>query len=168
LKAAPFSASQIIWALILAALARGLIVGSITLMVGEIAYDLNYSKFLPVASIPVLVVFLILGGLTFACLGIMVAFWARTFDQLSAVSGFILMPLIYLGGVFFSVESLPPFWKSVSLFNPLLYMINGVRYGILGQADVDPWLALGVSVIALGVTLTLAVTSLKRGSFQRW
>jgi ABC-2 type transport system permease protein len=168
LKAAPFSASQIIWALILAALARGLLVGAITFLVGEIAHYFNFAKLLPVASLPALLLFLILGGLTFACLGIMVAFWARTFDQLSAVSGFILMPLIYLGGVFFSVDNLPPFWKSVSLFNPLLYMINGVRYGILGKADVDQWMAFGVSLVALLVTLGLAVNSLRRGSFQRW
>lgn len=168
LKAAPFSAAQIIWALILAALVRGATVGVITFFVGEGAYYLNFGKLLPIANPAALFAFMILGGLAFACLGVTVAFWARTFDQLSAVSGFILMPLIYLGGVFFSVDNLPPFWKSVSLFNPLLYMINGVRYGILGQADVAPLTALGVSVLAFAVTFALAMHSLKRGSFQRW
>lgn len=168
LKAAPFSASQIIWALILAALVRGLIVGTITFAVGEVVYYINYTDLLPIASPMILIAFLILGGLSFANLGVMVAFWARTFDQMSAVSGFILMPLIYLGGVFFSVDNLPSFWKTISLFNPLLYMINGVRFGILGQADVDPWLALGISTTAFVVSLVLAISSLRRGSFQRW
>ena len=98
----------------------------------------------------------------------MVAFWAKTFDQLSAITGFILMPLIYLGGVFFSVEHLPPFWRQISMINPLLYMINGVRYGILGQSDVEPGLALTVSSVAALVTLILAVRSLRKGSFMRW
>jgi ABC-2 type transport system permease protein len=168
LKAAPFSSSQIIWALSLAALARGFIVGAITFLVGEGAFYLTYGTLFPVADPLVLALFLILGGLTFANLGISVAFWARTFDQMSAVSGFILMPLIYLGGVFFSVDHLPSFWKQVSLFNPLLYMINGVRFGILGKADVSPWLALGISALAFVITLGLAQNSLRRGSFQRW
>jgi ABC-2 type transport system permease protein len=168
LKAAPFSSSQIIWALSLAALVRGLIVGMITLLIGETAHHLVYGRLLAVHSPLILLVFLILGGLAFANLGIMVAFWARNFDQMSAVSGFILMPLIYLGGVFFSVNNLPPFWKNVSLFNPLLYMINGVRYGILGRSDVAPGDALAVAVAAFLLTLGLAVGSLRKGSFQRW
>ncbi len=60
------------------------------------------------------------------------AFWSRSFDQLSAVGSFLLTPLLYLGGVFFSIESLHPFWQSLAKFNPLLYLINGVRHGVLG------------------------------------
>ncbi|NJL24040.1 MAG: ABC transporter permease [Calothrix sp. SM1_5_4] len=168
LKAAPLSASQIIWAMSLAALLRGLVVGGITFLVGEVSYYLIYERFMGVHDPGVLAIFLVLGGLAFANLGIMVAFWARTFDQMSAVSGFILMPLIYLGGVFFSVENLPGFWKQVSLFNPLLYMINGVRYGILGASDVEPLKAFAVSFLAFVLSLGLAMSSLRRGSFQRW
>jgi ABC-2 type transport system permease protein len=78
------------------------------------------------------------------------------------------MPLIYLGGVFFSVDNLPAPWKSVSLINPLLYMINGVRFGILGKADVEPAAAFAVTLIAFALTLVLALRSLYKGSFQRW
>ena len=168
LKAAPFSHAQLIWALSLAALVRGLLVGTITFTVGQGAYYATFGTLMPVHAYSILFLFLVLGGLSFANLGITVAFWARSFDQMSAVSGFVLMPLIYLGGVFFSVEHLPTFWKNVSLFNPLLYMINGVRYGILGSADVQFELALGVSVLAFFVSLALAANSLRRGSFQRW
>ncbi|MBX3022505.1 MAG: ABC transporter permease [Bdellovibrionales bacterium] len=168
LKAAPFSPSQIIWSLSLAALVRGLVVGTVTFLVGQCCYYFMYGDFMSIAAPLVLFSFLVLGGLCFANLGITVAFWARTFDQMSAVSGFILMPLIYLGGVFFSVDHLPGFWRQISLFNPLLYMINGVRFGLLGKSDVDPMTALAVSLLAFLITLGLALNSLRRGSFQRW
>lgn len=168
LKAAPLSYQQIIWALSLAALLRGLIVAGITFLVGQAAFYLTYGTLFSVHSPAALVAFLGLGGLIFANIGITVAFWARTFDQMSAVSGFILTPLLYLGGVFFSIDHLPEFWKRVSLFNPLLYMVNGVRFGILGQSDVDPWFAFGVSILAFVIALGLSLNSLRRGSFQRW
>lgn len=168
LKVAPLSSTQIILALSLAAMLRGLLVGSVTFLVGELSYYWMYGAPLAVSQPALLVLFLVLGSLTFANFGILIAFWARTFDQLSAISGFVLLPLIYLGGVFFSVEHLPSFWKTVSMVNPLLYMINGVRYGILGVSDVDPLISLSVSVVAFFVTLVLAMRSLRRGSFQRW
>lgn len=168
LKASPLANWQIIWALNLAALIRGLMVGAITFGVGQASYFAVYGEFLPVAHPFLLLVFLILGAFTFACIGISVAFWARTFDQMSAVGGFVLLPLIYLGGVFFSVDHLPGFWKKVSMFNPLLYMINGVRFGILGAADVGVPLALAVSAGALALTFGLAMRSVRSGSFQRW
>ena len=168
LKVAPFSSAQIILAFGLAAMLRGLLVGLITFFVGEMSYVWMYGTWLEVHHPLMLIAFLLLGSLCFANFGIMVAFWARTFDQLSAVSGFVLLPLIYLGGVFFSVENLPPLWKSVSMVNPLLYMINGVRFGILGVSDVEPAVAMAVTVTAFVFTLTLAVRSLQRGSFQRW
>lgn len=168
LKVAPFSGTQIILALTLAAMLRGLIVGAITFGVGEGAYYLSYNQLLTISHPFELFVFLVLGCMCFANFGLMVAFWAKTFDQLAAISGFVLMPLIYLGGVFFSVEHLPHFWKSVSLFNPLLYMINGVRYGILGASDVEPGVSFVVSAAAFLVTLMFAIRSMRHGSFQRW
>lgn len=168
LKVAPLSSAQIILAMSLAAMIRGLMVGAITFLVGEASYFWMYGEMLPVMHPFLLAVFLIIGCLSFANFGIIVAFWAETFDQVAAVTGFVLLPLIYLGGVFFSVEHLPPLWKSVSLVNPLLYMINGVRYGILGQADVDWVVALAVTCSAFALTLGMALRALKRGSFQRW
>ena len=168
LKAAPFGTAQLVWAMSLAALFRGLLVGTITFVVGQGSYWFTFGQLMPVQSVPTLILFLVLGGLSFANLGISVAFWAKTFDQMSAISGFVLMPLIYLGGVFFSVDHLPAFWRNVSLFNPLLYMINGVRYGVLGVSDVSIVTSLTVSVLAFGVSILVATWSLRRGSFQRW
>lgn len=168
LKVAPLSYLQIISALMTGGLFRGMVVSSITLLVGELSYFSVYETWLPIAQPLELLGFLCLGGLAFANLGIAVGFWTRSFDQLSAISGFVLLPLLYLGGVFFSVEHLPKFWKSVSLFNPLLYMINGVRHGLLGFSDVEPARALAVSLVAFLVSMLLAFDSLRRGSFQRW
>jgi ABC-2 type transport system permease protein len=168
LKASPLSMMQIIWALNLAALLRGLMVGTITFLVGEAAYLFTFHELLPIAHPFLLVLFLMLGALTFASIGICVAFWAKTFDQMSAVGGFVLLPLIYLGGVFFSVDHLPPFWRAISMYNPLLYMINGVRFGILGASDVGIQASLPVSLAAFLLTLVLAVKVIGRGHFQRW
>lgn len=168
LKVAPFTSGQIILALALAALVRGLIVGAITLLVSEISYYSVFGELLPIAHPFYFFLFLFLGGVTFAYLGISVGFYSRSFDQLSAISGFILMPLIYLGGVFFSVEHLPGFWRNISLVNPLLYLINGVRYGIIGRADVAVETSLTVAIVAFVLTGLLALASLSRGSFHRW
>lgn len=168
LKVAPLSSAQIILALSLAAMIRGLLVGSVTFLVGELAYYWMNESWMVIQHPFLLLAFLVLGSLTFANFGISVAFWARNFDQLSAVSGFILLPLIYLGGVFFSVDNLPPFWKTISLGNPLLYMINGVRYGMLGVADVAPGRALAVAALAFILTQVWALRTLQRSSFQRW
>lgn len=168
LKVAPITGIQIWSALSIAALCRGILVGLVTFVAGEIAYYLMFDHILSVANWPVLILFLALGGLCFANIGIWVGFYARTFDQLSAIGGFVLLPLIYLGGVFFSVEHLPPFWHSVAIANPLLYMINGVRYGILGQADVAWTTSLAVAFLAYVVTSAMAIWSLRKGSFHRW
>ncbi len=168
LKVSPLSSTQIILALSMAALIRGILVGAVTFLAGEGAYWWMHGEPLGIQHPLALAVFLFVGCLSFASFGIIVAFWAKTFDQLSAITGFVLMPLIYLGGVFFSVEHLPPFWRSISMCNPLLYMINGVRYGILGQSDVEPGIALAISTAACMLTLALAVRSLRRGSFMRW
>lgn len=168
LKASPLSYTQIVWAIMLAALARGLMVGVITLIVGEAAHWGVYGTLLPLEHPGVLFLFLALGAFCFAGLGIAVAFWAKSFDQMSAFGGFVLLPLIYLGGVFYSVDHLPGFWKQIAMVNPLLYMINGVRYGVLGHSDVGVEFSLVVSVLAFALMFLLAMRTVRKGSFQRW
>jgi len=168
LKVVPLSSNQIIWALSIAGLCRGLFVGLITFLVGEIFYFIVENNLLTIANPLVLLFFLIAGGLIFAQLGITVAFWAKSFDQVSAVGSFILVPLIYLGGVFFSLNGLHPFWQNISKFNPVLYLINGVRYGLLGRCDVDINLAFVVCLATLILFFILAMRALKYGNFTRW
>lgn len=167
-RVSPLSHQQVIWAMSLGGLVRGVVVGLVTFLLGLLFYRLSEGQVLPVAHPFILFYFVAVGGLAFAKLGISVAFWAKNFDQLSAISGFILLPLIYLGGVFFSIENLHPAWKIVAKVNPLLYLINGVRYGLLGVSDVDLQLATIVSLATLIVFHILAYRGLKQGSFVRW
>ena len=168
LKVVPLSANQIIWALSIAGVCRGFVVGLITFLVGEIFYFLVEGSFLSIVNPMILMFFLVAGGLIFAQLGITIAFWAKTFDQVSAVGSFILVPLIYLGGVFFSLTGLHPFWQLISKFNPVLYLINGVRYGLLGHCDVDISMATIVCLVTLLIFFILSMRSLKYGNFTRW
>lgn len=168
LRVAPLSNQEIIWAMGLGALVRGSIVSLITFIVGSLFCYFQQGAALQVEHPWVAVYFVVMGGLTFGLLGISVAFWATTFDQLSAFSAFILLPLTYLGGVFLSIENLHPVWQMISKLNPLLYLINGLRYGVVGVSDVPMEIALPVSVIGFVFFYVVALLSLKRGSFQRW
>lgn len=167
-RVVPLSNQQIIWALSMGGLSRGFIVGFITYSVGAVFHIILEGSMLVPANPLWLLFFLAVGGLSFAKLGISVAFWAKSFDQLSAVGTFLLLPLIYLGGVFFSIEGLHPFWQGVSKFNPVLYFINGVRYGIIGHSDVSVYMAALVSLGALVIFHYLGLRSLKTAQFQRW
>jgi ABC-2 type transport system permease protein len=168
LRVVPLSGTQIMCAMSLAGLARGLLVGAVTLLVGEAFFYTVHGELLAVAHPLALVFFLCLGGLIFACLGIPVAFLAKSFDQVSAFGSFVVLPLIYLGGVFFTIENLHPFWKTISKFNPVLYLINGVRYGLIGHSDVDLMTSALVSLVALAIFYTLGLRALRIGNYSRW
>lgn len=168
LKVVPITHSQIMLAMGLGALVRGFIVGLITLLVGVGFLFWIEDQWMTFYSFGWLMYFLILGGLSFAFLGITVAFWANTFDQASAFGAFILLPLTYLGGVFFSIESLHPFWQGIAKANPLLYLINGVRYGLLGVSDVGVGISAWVAFASVAVFFVLARLSLAKGTFNRW
>lgn len=168
LRVAPISYNQLIWAYSLGGLVRGFVVGTVTFVIGELFYYFMNHNFLYIEHPLWLLLFMTMGGLAFAQMGMAVAFWARTFDQLSAIGSFVLLPLLYLGGVFFSIEGLHPFWQKLASFNPLLYMINGVRYGVLGVSDVGVGQSFIVSLVFLLVMFVTAWVSLKTASFQRW
>ncbi|WII71141.1 ABC transporter permease [Bdellovibrio sp. 22V] len=168
LRVAPITDQEIIWAMSLGAVVRGSLVALITYIVGSAFLWYQQGQWLTVAHPLLTLFFLLVAGLIFGMIGISIAFWATTFDQLSAFSAFILLPLTYLGGVFLSIEHLHPFWQMVSKFNPLLYLINGLRYGILGVSDVNVWTAATISVVGFLFFYVVARWSLKKGSFQRW
>jgi len=115
-----------------------------------------------------LIFFLIVGALVYAKLGMFVAFLAESFDQMSAVTAFILQPLSFLGGVFFSLNNLSPFWQKVSLYNPVLYFINGVRHSTLGSSDVSLKSAVVVSLVSLVLSHALVLYVLRKSQFKRW
>ena len=91
-----------------------------------------------------IVLFAIMGATMLGSMGVIAGLWAEKFDQMAAFQNFIIMPMTFLSGVFYSIHSLPPFWQTLSHFNPFFYMIDGFRYGFFGVSDVSPWLSLGV------------------------
>ncbi len=132
-------------------IARGLVVGSGVFLVTAWFAPLSF-----VAPLWI-VVFAVLGAGLLGTLGLIAGLWAEKFDQLAAFQNFVIMPMTFLSGVFYSIHSLPAFWQSVSHLNPFFYMIDGFRHGFFGVSDVSPWLSLaivagawaGVSLLAL-------------------
>ncbi len=112
---------------------RGLLTGLLVLIIA-----LFFTK-LTVASLVALIVFILLTSIFFSLLGLVTGIYAKGFDGMSIIPNFVLTPLTYLGGVFYSVHMLPSFWQIISKFNPILYMVNGFRYGFLGISDVNVW-----------------------------
>ncbi len=108
-------------------------------------------------------VFALLGAGLMGILGLIAGLWAEKFDQLAAFQNFIIMPMTFLSGVFYSIKSLPPFWQAVSHLNPFFYMIDGFRYGFFGVADVSPWTSLAVVGTACLVAGSVAVHLLRTG-----
>ena len=109
---------------------RGLLVGAIVTLLSLFFTDLQVSHPL------VILVVIFMTSLLFSCAGFINAVFARNFDDISIVPTFVLTPLIYLGGVFYSIDLLPELWRGVSLVNPILYMVNAFRYGMLGVSDI--------------------------------
>ncbi len=144
----PISYRQFFAAYVLAAIARGFLVG-----IGVLAVTLWFVGLAWQSPLWILA-FALLGGAIMGALGVIAGIWAEKFDQLAAFQNFLIMPLTFLSGVFYSIYSLPPFWQRVSHFNPIFYMIDGFRYGFFGVSDVPPLLSLGI-VAACFVILTV-------------
>lgn len=125
----PFSALEMFLAYIAAAVARGLAVG-----VGVFLIAYFYVN-VPIGNMFVVLGFAILGSYVMGAMGLIAGMWAEKFDQIAAFQSFLIVPLTFLSGVFYSIKSLPPFWATLSQFNPFFYMIDGFRYGFFGQSD---------------------------------
>jgi ABC-2 type transport system permease protein len=137
--------------------ARGLLVGVAVITVAMLFTDIR------IHSVGITLVVFLLTAVLFALAGFINAIFANSFDDISIVPTFILTPLTYLGGVFYSIDLLPPFWQSVSLANPILYMINAFRYGLLGVSDIPLGVAFAiVMVFIVGLTL-VCLHLLRRG-----
>jgi ABC-2 type transport system permease protein len=110
-----------------------------------------------------IIVFAALGAGMLGALGVIAGLWADKFDQMAAFQNFIIMPMTFLSGVFYSVHSLPGFWQQASHLNPFFYMIDGFRRGFFGTSDVSPWLSLGIVGTAFVVVSAIALRLLKTG-----
>jgi len=141
----------------LAAVARGMVVGAAVLLVT-----------LPLAEIEFrhplwIVAFAFCGSAVLGSLGMIAGIWSEKIDQVAAFQNFFIMPLTFLSGVFYSIHSLPPFWQTLSHFNPFFYMIDGFRYGFFGVSDVNPFRSLAVVTAFLGVVSGMTLAMLKSG-----
>ena len=117
----------------------------------------------PVREPFLLIAFAFFGAAIMASLGLITALWAEKYDQMGAVQNFVVMPLTFLSGVFYSVDSLPPAWREISRFNPFFYLVDGFRQGFFGRGDTDPWASLAVAGLTALVITTVAVTLLTSG-----
>ncbi|MDD7804249.1 MAG: ABC transporter permease [Endozoicomonas sp. (ex Botrylloides leachii)] len=142
--------------------ARGLISGIIVMLLGLFFVDIHIHNLL----ITVLAVFMT--AVLFALGGFINALYAKKFDDVSIVPTFVLTPLTYLGGVFYSIHVLPPFWQEVSLLNPILYQVNAFRFGILGEASgINVTVAFSVMALAIMVLTAYSLALLKAGKGLR-
>ena len=149
----PLSHLEFFGAYVLASAVRGVVVGLGVFVITAMFVPV------PVQNLFWVVAFALLGSGILGTLGIIAGIWADKFDQLAAFQNFVIIPLTFLSGVFYSIHSLPPFWQQVSHFNPFFYMIDGFRYGFFGVSDVSPYLSLAIvggSLLALSfATLSL-------------
>jgi len=136
---------------------RGMLVGLIVTCVSLLFVDIQ------IHNIFVIIATVILTSAVFALGGLINAIYANSFDDISIIPTFILTPLTYLGGVFYSITLLPDFWQGVSQVNPIIYMVNAFRYGFLGVSDVDLSVAFGVLFLFITALFTLALTLIKKG-----
>jgi len=153
----PLSHWEIFSAYVIAAMVRGLVVGAGVFVVTAWFADMSF-----VAPLWILV-FALLGAAILGTMGLIAGIWAEKFDQLAAFQNFLIMPLTFLSGVFYSIHSLPPFWLTVSHLNPFFYMIDGFRHGFFGQSDVNPFISLGIVGAFLAVLSLLAIRLLSSG-----
>jgi len=136
---------------------RGLVVG-----LGVFIVTLLYAQPGFVAPLWSLV-FVLLGAGLLAALGVIAGLWADKFDHMATFQNFIIVPMTFLSGVFYSIDTLPPFWQGVSQLNPFFYMVDGFRYGFFGVSDVSPWLSLAVVGLAWGLVSGLTLHLLRIG-----
>lgn len=133
---------------VIGGVARGLTVGFVVALISMFFSDIHVHSYFILFSV------VILTAILFSLGGFINAIYANSFDDISIIPTFVLIPLTYLGGIFYSVNMLPPFWQTVSLVNPILYMINAMRYGMLGVSDID--LTTAFSIIILFVVVLFA------------
>ncbi len=148
LLSAPISHLEIVIGYVGAATTKSLILGTIILLTAWC--------FVPVrVEYPaIMLLFLLLTAFTFSLFGFLIGIWAETFEQLQVIPLLVVTPMVFLGGSFYSIDMLPEFWRTVTLFNPVLYLISGFRWSFYGASDVNVWVSLAAILFFLGLCLT--------------
>lgn len=154
---APLSYTEIVVAYMLGGALRGLLVAGCVALVARLFVPL-----FPVHPL-YLILFSLLTSSIFALFGYMAALWAERFDDLAIFNTYLILPFLYLGGIFYSVQHLPPILRSISYSNPMLYMVNGIRYGFLGRADTSPAASLLFCLILFAFAFAISLQMTKIG-----
>ena len=157
LLSAPVSYFEIVLAYVGAAATKSIILGAIILATAALFVPLR------IAHPAWMLLFLVLTSVTFSLLGFVIGIWADGFEKLQMVPLLIVTPLTFLGGSFYSVNMLPPFWQTVSLFNPVVYLVSGFRWSFYGLADVGVAVSLGVTVLFMAVFIAIVAWIFKTG-----
>lgn len=157
LLVAPVPTHVIIWGFIFGGLGRSILVGALVTLISLFFVPLH------VFSWAIVIITVLMTAIVFSLAGLLNGIFAQSFDDVSIVPTFVLQPLTYLGGVFYSVTMLPPFWQAVSKINPIVYMVSGFRYGFLGTIDVNIWISLGILILFILVLYTASFYLIERG-----
>jgi ABC-2 type transport system permease protein len=157
LLSSPVSFIEVVIGYVGAAASKSIILGVLILVTARV--------FVPYEVVhPVwMVTFLVLTAVTFSMFGFIIGLWANSFQQLQTIPLMIVTPLTFLGGAFYSISMLPPFWQKVTLFNPVVYLISGMRWAFYGTADVDVTISIGMTAAFLAVCLVAIAWIFKTG-----
>lgn len=153
----PLSYHEIFFAYVTASVVRGLAVGLGVYLVTLVFFDV------PLSSFSWVLMFALIGSALLGAMGVIAGIWAEKFDQLAAFQNFVILPLTFLSGVFYTIPSLPPFWQGLSHLNPFFYMIDGFRYGFFHASDISPYFSLGIVATCFVAVSWLTLQMLKRG-----
>ncbi|OJG32549.1 inner membrane transport permease yadH [Enterococcus casseliflavus] len=157
LLVAPVPTHVIIWGFVFGGLGRSILVGTLVTIISLFFVPLH------VYSWVIVVLTLVMTAILFSLAGLLNGIFAQSFDDVSIVPTFVLQPLTYLGGVFYSISMLPPIWQTISKVNPIVYMISGFRYGFLGTIDVPIFLSIGILVLFIVVLYSVCWYLIQKG-----
>ncbi|WP_313151018.1 ABC transporter permease [Enterococcus sp.] len=157
LLVAPVPTHVIIWGFVFGGLGRSILVGTLVTIISLFFVPLH------VYSWVIVVLTLVMTAILFSLAGLLNGIFAQSFDDVSIVPTFVLQPLTYLGGVFYSISMLPPIWQTISKVNPIVYMISGFRYGFLGTIDVPIFLSIGILVLFIFVLYSVCWYLIQKG-----
>ncbi|MEZ5903051.1 MAG: ABC transporter permease [Alphaproteobacteria bacterium] len=155
----PLSPTELYLGFVIGGVCRGLMVGAVVIIVVSIFVGLN------IYSIPAILIFALLGNMMLSSIGLAAGIWSQKFDHIAAVTNFLVTPLTFLSGTFYSITQLPEVWHALALYNPFFYMIDGFRYGFIGHADGNVYVGLAlltfVNVLLSMLTLWMLRTGYK-------
>jgi len=155
--AAPISTFEIVLAFVGAGATKTLIVGTVIFITSTFFVDVYVHKpFL-------MIMLLILVAFTFALFGFLIGLMSSNFEQMSVVPTLVITPMVFLGGSLYSLDMLPSFWQTVTYFNPVVYLINGLRYSFYGVSDFNIWLSIGLMILFFIMCVTIVTVLLKKG-----